>query len=237
MLYFIHGTNTEKTRSKAHGIIDTLQKKKPDALFFKVDAEELTKDMLDELIGGQGLFEKKYIVFLNTVCANAEGRDALVSRIKEIQGSDNVFILLEEKIDAKTKKKIESVAQKVEEHNSVAVKKESFNIFALTDVLGRRNRKELWVLYQRARMHGVAPEEVHGILFWQIKSMLLAAQETSAKSAGLKPFVYSKAKGFLSNYSQQELKSISKNLVDLYHDARRGIGTLDTSLERFILTL
>ncbi|PCI29011.1 hypothetical protein COB55_02985 [Candidatus Wolfebacteria bacterium] len=237
MLYFIHGTDVEKTRAKAHGIIDVLKKKKPDALFFRIDEGEMDEGTINDLIGGQGLFEKKYIVFLNTVCENAETKEILLKKLKEIQGSDNVFILLEGKLDAKTKSKIEKVAEKVQTYDADKKPIEKFNIFSLTDALGKRNRRELWVLYHKARLRGSAPEEIHGILFWQIKTMLLAAQSANANEAGLKPFVYGKATGFLSYYSLDELKKLSQDLVVLYHNARRGIGMLDTSLERFVLTI
>ena len=67
--------------------------------------------------------------------------------------------------------------------------------------------------------------------------MLLSAKAGTAIEADLKPFVYSKAKGYLKNYSEKELILLSSNLVALYHDARRGKGELETNLEKFILKI
>ena len=39
MIYFFHGTDIDKARGKAHDLIDSLIKKKPDASFIKIDAE------------------------------------------------------------------------------------------------------------------------------------------------------------------------------------------------------
>jgi hypothetical protein len=99
----------------------------------------------------------------------------------------------------------------------------------------RRDKKQLWVLYTKAKMREIAAEEIHGILFWQAKAMILAAQTRSAKEAGLNPYVYDKSKASLHKYSLEEMKLISTKLVSIYHNARRGLGDFDGALEKFIL--
>ena len=64
MFYFLHGEDKDKARKKAHELIDGLVKKRPNASFFKVDSENFSLGKLEEMIGGQGLFESKQIVFL-----------------------------------------------------------------------------------------------------------------------------------------------------------------------------
>ena len=81
------------------------------------------------------------------------------------------------------------------------------------------------------------PEEIHGILFWQVKSIVLASRTKSATEAGLNPFVYSKAKSFAENFNQQELDKILEDIVRLYHDAHRGLHDFETAMEIFILSL
>ena len=56
MIYLFYGKDTEKSRVKAHELIDSLLKKKPDASFFKFDTESFDMEKLEEYIGGQGLF-------------------------------------------------------------------------------------------------------------------------------------------------------------------------------------
>ena len=65
--------------------------------------------------------------------------------------------------------------------------------------------------------------------------MLQAAEARDATQAGLNPYVYQKSKGFLQNFSIDEVKNISSRLVTLYHDARRGIIDFDMALEKFVL--
>ena len=110
-------------------------------------------------------------------------------------------------------------------------------MFAMTDALGARNQKRLWTLYQQALRHGVVNEELHGILFWQVKSMLLAALSKDVKESGLNPFVYGKAKNYAKNFTLSELKKISSQLVTMYHQAHRGEVDFDIALEKFFLTI
>ncbi len=236
MLYFLYGTDSKRSREKLHELTDTLHKKKPDAEIFKIESEQWDEARFDELLHAQGLFENKYIVLLDKIFENIEAKNFVVDSLKEISESDNVFIFLEGGVDASTIKKIEKYAQKTQEFEEKEKNApKTFNIFSLTDALGKRDKKQLWVLYRQALAGGTEPEEIHGILFWQIKSMLLAVTSKSASESGLKPFVFQKASGFARNYSSEELKKMSALFVQIYHDARRGILEMGVALEKFIL--
>ncbi len=237
MLYVLYGTDQDKARAKAHELIDSLLKKRPDASFFKVDTENFSEGMFQEYLSGQGLFVNKYIVFCDRLGESKEIRAYIEGMLKEIKESENIFILLEESFLAALKKKIEKYAEKVQEF-SLSEKngaKKEFNMFALTDALGARDRKNLWVLYRQAVAQGGVSEEIHGILFWQVKSMLLTQSSPDAKSAGLNPFVYSKAKGYAKNFSSEALKKMSQELVRMYHEAHRGEINFEDALEQWIL--
>ena len=113
----------------------------------------------------------------------------------------------------------------------------AFNMFSLSDALGERDKKRLWVLYQKGKFNGVSPEEAHGILFWGVKSIHLAHGAQNAEEAELNPFVFKKVARFASNYTTAELDRLSMSLIALYHSARRGMIPLDIALERFILSI
>ena len=239
MLYVVFGTDGVKARDKARSLVDALQKKKPDAAVIRIDEMTAPEVGLQEYIGSQGLFEKRSIVLLDHLFTNEETEAAYLKALPELKDSPNIFIVLEGKIDAKTKKKLEKYAEKIQEFSPAVTEKqaERLNVFALTDAFGERNKVRLWVLFQEALRAGSVVEELHGILFWQMKAMLLAAKTHSAAESGLKPFVYGKAKGFLRNYTREEVHQKSKDFVELYHRARRGAEELPIALERFILTL
>lgn len=112
-----------------------------------------------------------------------------------------------------------------------------FNIFALTDAIGARKKKDAWVLYQKALAAGMAPEEVFYKLVWQAKTMLVAKNTSSVAETDMKPYPYSKAKGFLKNFKDGEIERMSEALVLGYHAARSGKGEIETLVEKTLLKL
>jgi len=112
-----------------------------------------------------------------------------------------------------------------------------FNIFVLTDALGARKKKEAWILYQKALSAGLSAEEIFFKLFWQVKSMLVAARTKNVGETDMKAFPYNKAKSFLKNFKSSELEKLSENLVTGYTLARRGEGEIETLIEKIILRL
>lgn len=228
MIYVFHG---QKTLPKFTNLVQSLLKKKPDASVYKIDSESFSSNSLQELIQGQGLFEKKYVVSLNGVLQEEE----ILSNLKEIAESENIFVFWEDVIDKKTLKKLEKYAEKISGVEDIKEKKETFNMFSFSDSLGKRDKKGLWILYQKAIHESVRPEEIHGMLVWQAKSMILASSTGSAKEAGMKDFPYNKAKGYAKNFTKEELHSLLRKLVSIYHDSRRGIHEFDIALEKFVL--
>ena len=112
MIYFYYGTDTNKARIKAHELVDSLLKKKPDASFFRMDTENFNTSQLQEYIGGMGLFSNKYIVFLDRLSEKKDIKDEFLDKIKEISESENIFIVLEGKLDKATATKIEKKSEK-----------------------------------------------------------------------------------------------------------------------------
>src|SRR3989344_3812871 len=93
-----------------------------------------------------------------------------------------------------------------------------FNIFALTDAIGARKKRDAWVLYQKALAQGLLPEDVFfRVLIWQVKSMLLASKTKGVSETDMKPFPYNKAKGFSKNFKDGEIEKLSEDLILGYH--------------------
>ncbi len=243
MIYLIYGSDTEMARTKERALVDSLVVKKPDASVGRYNADTFQLGLLDELIGGQGLFVARLIVELDRLFINEEFQEFILENLERLAASENIFIILEEKLLKPELKKFEKHAKKIQEYELKKDesggwgKKGGTSPFALADALGRRDKKQLWALYIQQKENGSVAEELHGSLFWQIKSILLAGQAGSAEAAGLKPFVYGKAKQFAGNFSAGEIKTLSKNMVSIYHDAHRGMGDLDLLLEKLILEL
>ena len=231
MLYVIHGGDSRKGRAKLHSLLDSLTKRKPSASLVKIDEEGFQVAELDELVEAQGLFVKKAIVVLDSLLQDKERKDEILSRLKAIAESENIFVMFEARLDKATLSKLEKSAEKmqeVEEGERKTVKE--FDVFSLTDALGQRDSKRLFALYHKAKMRNVSDEEIHGILFWQIKSMLLSASCHSPQEAGLHPFVFRKSRGFLQHFSQEELAAkagLHRTYISLIERGKQSV-TLDS---------
>lgn len=238
MLYVLHGTDTEKAREKTRTLVASLTKREPNAAEFRLDAESCTPDALAEYLAAQGLFAARVLIILNRTFEGDETKELVLSRVKDIGGSPNIFILLEGALDKKTLGKLERYAEKIQEFKlttkDLGLRTKDFNVFSLTDALGNHDGAKLWTLYQKALRAGISPEETHGVLFWQAKVLL---QVTGGDTANLKPFVVGKAKRFLTHYSSEEARTLASRFVSLYHDARRGAVDFDLGLERLLLSL
>ncbi|OHA17976.1 MAG: hypothetical protein A2664_01340 [Candidatus Taylorbacteria bacterium RIFCSPHIGHO2_01_FULL_46_22b] len=241
MLYFFYGTDIDKSRARARGVIGAMRKKRPDAEYFRMTADKWDSVSFEQLIGGQGLFDQKSVVFVDGVFENKEGKEWIISHAKEIGCSENGFVFLERTCDSVSLKKIEKHSKEVIKFDLLSVGNKwgntEGNVFALADALGKRDRKGLWTLLVEQFDRGASAEEINGMLFWQVKSMLSASFTDSAADAGLKPFVYTKSKQFSRNYSTDELVNLSRKLLCAYHDAHRGINDFPVALERLALSI
>jgi len=224
MLYVFHGTDTDKARAHMHAVLEGAKKKRPDAEVFRVEAEQCTADRVEEFVGSMGLFERKIIAVLDRVMENKEAAAAVLARVEALQASDNLFLLIETKLDKKTLTSLEKHAYKVEAFAEAkaagygsgygagssgggAGGRGDFNTFALADALARRDRKQLWSLLQKASFHEIPAEEICGILFWQVKALALASEAGSTPaSSGLAPFAFSKAKSAASKFRPEDLR-------------------------------
>lgn len=238
MLYVIHGTDLERAREKAHELFLALKKKKPDASAGTITSEEISLDRLDELTQTQGLFENKQIIFMDRTLENKDIREVMLEKLDALKESPNIFILFEGKLTKEVLKKLEKRAEKITEYEATEEKKkDGGSFFHLADALGSRDKKNLWVGIREALDHDAVPEEIHGILFWQAKSLSLASQTASAGEAGLNPFVYGKAKRYVSNFKDGEIHTMLSKLVSMYHDAHRGKVDFEIELEKFALDI
>lgn len=239
MIYLLHGTDIIKSRKKMRILLDSILTKKPNISFIRIDIENFNESRIEEFVGSRGLFENKYIIVFDNLFKDEDIKETLLKNLKKISESQNIFIFLEEKLNKTQLLKFEKYAEKIQSFRlgGEVSKSEKFNTFSLADALGTRDKKQLWVLYQKAKLNNVSDEEIHGKLFWQIKSMLLASSASSAEEAELNPFVFRKSRGFLKNYTEKELKKLSFSLTVLYHDTRRGVHEMDNALERFVLEI
>lgn len=234
MLYVLYGSDREKIRDESHKILAGLLKKRPGAQVFRLSEEGETLSRLPELIESQGLFEQKHVVVLDFVLEFELVRELLLAHAEDIAASGHIFIVLAEKLDAATKRALEKHAHEMRTFEKKDTAEKPFNIFFLADAIARRDKKGAWVALQRALLDGFAPEEIHGTVWWQIKTQLRVSR---GDTDGMKPFAVTKARGALAHFSEKELSDFIRKLLAMYHDARAGGPSLDIALEQFVLGL
>ncbi len=237
MYYFLHGKNNKEARKKLKSLTEILHSKRPDSEIFRIHDENWSDAQFDELLVAQGLFDQKYIIVLDSLFDDAAVKERILDRAKDMKESENVFLVLEGDTDKKTLDKISKHADKVQEFDGDVVKVERFNTFGLADAFGRRDKKSLWVGYLQAIDLGISPEEICGVLFWQIKSIILAMKTNSSKESKLSPYVDSKARGFAKNFTIGEISNYAHALVEATQAVRQGEGEMEVLLERIVLNV
>ncbi len=239
MLYFIYGNNTIVAKKKQQEVLTTLRAKRPNSSFVVLDNENFTEAKLDELIQGGGLFDEKHIIALNNLFSDKIWSEVVRTRIAEMTESQSAFVCREENVDAKALKEIEKRAYKVLHFGKKEEgrwRDESVVLFAIGDAVGEGKGEKAWALYQKALRKDFSTEEIHGAIFWQIKSIAIAKRARSASESGLSPFVFQKSSRYAKNFEDTELKDALHALVSLYHDSRSEDGErLETGLEKFLL--
>lgn len=238
MIHLFYGENSTKAREEMHSFLDALFANNPDASLFEMDAESWSEEKFGELLASRGLFGGGSVVVLDSLLQNVDTEGTILEKLKDMKDSPNIFVIIEGKLTKVIAERIAKKAETAQEFaNGKAAKKVEFDRFALSDALGRRSKKDAWVLLQKSLDAGGVPEEIHGMLFWQVKSMILAASAKTAGVAGLNPFVFRKSLSFAKNFTEEELKNFSSRLVSIYHEARRGGDELGIALEKFVLSI
>lgn len=235
MFYIIQGNDFDKKKATQTSLLQALLKKRPDAEVFEIE-ENYDAANLDELLFSQGLFENKFIVTGKRIFSS-DMQDIFLQKVKDLGASPNVFLFLEDALPKTVLKKIEKYAEQIFEFSQVKKGAEPFNRFLLAEALGARDKKHLWVLYQKALKENIPIEEIHGMLFWQLKAISFAKVSKTAAEAGMKSYPFQKAQRYAGNFSESELDRKRGEFVSLYHEAHRGNIDFSEALESFILNL
>lgn len=208
------GTDREKIKASLRKAIDS----KPTVSIS--DAHSVAD--LQEALRGPGMFGEKRTVILDDLLSNDEMRTIVLKALPALAESKETFFILEEKLDAATRKKLEKYAEKIERFDLVKKNANDHGgIFALAYALQRADKKALWVAYQRALAppgrgeRATSPEAIHGVLFWGAKDM----------------FMKSKGK------ERERAQKLIAELAELPHEARRKGFDLEYALEHFILAM
>lgn len=173
-------------------------------------AADIAPAQLLSLAQSASLFGEPSTYALSGLFADEAREEELIALLPALARSEHLFLLEEESgvVLAKAVEKAKGTVIKAK----AEAKKETSDPFALANALGKRDKRELWLLYRKAIDEGAAPEQLIGMLAWKARQML--AREGSEAS-----------------------RKLSSDIVAAYHESRRGGGEMELLLERLILTL
>jgi DNA polymerase III delta subunit len=207
MIYILSGNDTKKKNSYLKKLC------KDNAPVF-VSNKEVTKNMILDYAHSVSLFGGEQIVVFEGLIKE----ESLVFSDEDLVGmkeSPTIFVFMEEKLLAPQVKKYKKYAT-IEDFGMAILKQTpKMNMFDIADSFSKRDKVSTWILYRQAVSLGVQPEEISGIIFWKIKTMLLSPTKL---------------------FSPIELKKRSSELVSIYHKAHRGECDFIIGLEQFILS-
>lgn len=217
MIYFFHGTDIEKVRTKAFEWVAKARAKEPNLAYVRLAREDLTSSALEDAALSGGLFVKRLLILIDDPFqdvrdsvkpASDDGftKSVLEDHIDSLADSDNAIVIVAPKLAASKAKKLAAKA-KVEykyDKSSESEDKRGFNR-SLVNALGSRSREKLWLEINRALRAGDAPEMLHGLLHWKARDMCD--------------------------------RKLSLDLISLLQTSRRSGLDLDLALEKFALSL
>lgn len=229
MLQVYFGTDTDAVRQAAWAAARAASTEAPDVL----SSDGYEAGQLGALVGGASLFGATRVIIIDT--PTEQLATDLPPLLDAMAAGVDTYIIIEGPLLAAAKKGYAKHTSEL--HESKAVAAERFNTFALADALASRNKKQLWLLLQQATAAGIAAEEIIGVLWWQLKSLRLAALTSSATEAGMKDFPYNKAKRALATLPPVAAERLSHELLTIYHAGHAGKTDLSLALEQWVLTL
>lgn len=181
---------------------------------FFVREEGMDRALLMSYSYNVNLFNVSPSVIMENVLSN-DDINLKVDDLSFLKKSNTIFIFKEDKLLKTLQDKYKKYAEIKLFEDKKVLTKEKFNVFGITDAYTRRDRIGAWTLYNEALKEGIEPEAIAGVLFWKIKTLLLANPNPKIKD---------------------DLRKQSSNIITLYHKAHRGEVDLSIGLEQFILT-
>ncbi|MDO8183638.1 MAG: hypothetical protein Q7T49_01450 [bacterium] len=189
-----------------------------------------------DTLTSQSLFGGVIKITCRDLGSLALARETVEEVVSELTASLNLFLFLETGAKNSLALALAEEGEVIKFDLPISTSR-AISPFALTDSLLARDRKGLWLAFQMARRQGLGVEEIFPALAWQAKTMLLVAVSQPEDKLDLKPFVLSKAKQGLKNYSLLELKKLFANLIELYHSSYPNSDEFEFGLEKIILTI
>ena len=172
MIYLFHGSDVEKTRTRAFEWVAKARAKEPNLAYVRLAREELTSEALQDVAQSGGLFVKRLLILIDDPFQESDSPDILDEHIDNLAASDNAIVILAPKLAATKAKKIIAKAKVEYKYDAPTTPEDKRGFNAnLVNALASRSREKLWLEVNRALRAGDAPEMLHGLLHWKARDL------------------------------------------------------------------
>jgi len=178
----------------------------------RLNAENILRTIEDSQ--SPSLFGDVKVFVISDLFEDAEVKEKFWESGAALRAAPHNIIVIAESILAADLKKAESIGTvtKILEKNQKAAR---FDPFVLGNAFAAGDKKQSWIALQEIIAAGDEMEPTHGIIWWKLKDMMQKR----------------------SGFSDDQLKSMARNLVAAYHESRLGGLNLAQRLELFFLNL
>lgn len=170
-----------------------------------------------EMLQSPDLFGQKKTYRITNVESSEEIKKEFFEAIAELGNTPNDMVIVLEKLLVADRKILEKNKKNISITETKAEKKsdESFNAFALGNAFASGDKKKTWMVFQELLTHDDEMEKTHGLVWWKLKDMM--------QKKGL--------------FSESQLQTMARDLVNAYHESRLGGLNLEKRLELFFLSM
>ena len=185
----------------------------------------------------------------------------IIHMLPELKTSEHIWIIVEDALfgkssgkdlgvkDTKSLTEIRSVlkkhSDKLEEYDRTSAKgfdsrtsrgsvgEKEINSFTFTDAFFAKQTIEAINVLTQLQSQSIAPEEIHGALWWQLKT-LIQVLEKSTKTVS--PYAIQKSSRLLKYWTREEILALSHDVLKIYHEAHAGKKPLEDALLELVLS-
>lgn len=238
MIKFYIGEDTYSARKSLRKEVEAVRKESPYSLYVRFDETSFDPRNVHDAFSGGGMFNPWNILIFEDISEHEDGDSFYENTLPQFIDTEHRVYIREKKL---TKKILEKFKDKAAILEFIPSKKKEIvqNNFAIADAIGAKDKKNIWVEFEKARRSGRAIEELHGTIFWAFKSLYICRtmEKEEALASGMKEYTFRTYKNYSKNYLVHDLERILTKMKEMYHDAHRGGGDLGIALERLLLSL
>lgn len=235
MIHVFIGQDSQKAREDARALFVKTRENDIGAAVTRFDDISFDLTLATELLNAENLFGGGNILYFDGILDHIDGEAFYRTILKK----DGHTVIIRETNPPKDLLAFFGRSGEVKAYPLMTNGEKRQDSFALSDALGRRDKKMAWVEFEKVRRRGAIMEEVHGTVYWAFKTMYLISvlAKPDAIATGMKEFTYKNYAVSAKKFTTVELVEKLRELKDMYHRAHRGEGDFEVMMEEFVLAV